>query len=100
MVLRADGGAQPVKGWKIVQENRRGTKSEQVVDGEQYTFTMPSCKSLTVNAVFETSGIRTMTTSGQSSDAWFSLDGRRLNGRPQQRGIYIHAGRKTVVSDL
>ena len=100
MVLRADGGAQLVKGWKIVQENRRGTKSEQVVDGEQYTFTMPSCKSLTVNAVFETSGIRTMTTSGQSSDAWFSLDGRRLSGRPQQRGIYIHAGRKTVVSKL
>ena len=100
VVLHAVGGVQPVKGWEIVQENSRGSKSEQVVDGEQYTFTMPTCKSLTVNAVFETSGIRTVTTSEQPSDAWFSMDGRRLNGRPQQRGIYIHAGRKTVISPL
>ena len=100
VVLRAEGGQQPVKAWRIKQVNNNGSQSEDVVNGDQYTFTMPSCKSLIVNALFETSGVLTMTTSDQPSDTWFTLDGRRLNGRPQQRGVYIHAGRKTVVSKL
>ena len=98
VVLRAEGGQQPVKAWRIIQVNNNGSQSENVVNGEQYTFTMPSCKSLIVNALFETSGIRTITTSDQPSDAWFTLDGRRLNGRPQQPGLYINGGRKVVVS--
>ena len=28
---------------------------------------------------------------------WFSLDGRRLNGQPKRKGIYIHHGKKTVI---
>lgn len=28
---------------------------------------------------------------------WFSLDGRRLNGQPTRKGIYIHHGKKTVI---
>ena len=98
VVLRAEGGQQPVKAWRIIQVNNNGSQSENVVNGEQYTFTMPSCKSLIVNALFETSGIRTITTSDLPSDAWFTLDGRRLNGRPQQPGLYINGGRKVVVS--
>ena len=31
------------------------------------------------------------------SDAWYSLDGRRLNGKPTQRGIYINNGKKTII---
>ena len=30
------------------------------------------------------------------SDAWYTLDGRKLNGKPTQKGIYIHKGRKIV----
>ena len=29
--------------------------------------------------------------------AWYTLDGRKLNGAPNQRGIYIHNGKKMVV---
>ena len=97
VVLRAEGGQQPVKGWQIVQVNNDGSQTENTVNNEQYTFTMPSCKSLTVNALFEISGIRTVTIPNKQSDSWYSLDGRRLNGRPQYRGLYIHAGRKVVV---
>ena len=32
-----------------------------------------------------------------SDDAWYSLDGRRLNGKPTKKGIYINGGRKVVV---
>ena len=28
---------------------------------------------------------------------WYSLDGRRLNGQPTRKGIYIYKGKKTVV---
>ena len=36
-------------------------------------------------------------TSPHEADTWFSLDGRRLDGKPTQRGVYIHDGRKVVV---
>lgn len=33
----------------------------------------------------------------ESSDSWFDLGGRRLSGKPSQKGIFIHNGRKEVV---
>ena len=32
-----------------------------------------------------------------SLSEWYSLDGRRLNSQPMQRGIYINHGRKVVI---
>ena len=32
-----------------------------------------------------------------SADAWFTLDGRKLDGKPTQRGIYINNGKKTII---
>ena len=34
---------------------------------------------------------------GASDGPWYSLDGRRLNGQPTRKGIYIYKGKKTVV---
>ncbi len=49
----------------------------------------------------ETDAIREADTfsKGRVSDFahWFTLDGRRLNGKPLQSGTYIHAGRLIVV---
>jgi len=42
-----------------------------------------------------TTGISTRHTTVTSS--WTALDGRRLSARPQQRGIYLHEGRKIVI---
>ena len=33
-----------------------------------------------------------------SGNEWYSLDGRKLNGKPTQRGIYINNGRKVAVN--
>ena len=30
-------------------------------------------------------------------DGWFSLDGRKLSGKPTQKGIYINNGKKVVI---
>ena len=34
---------------------------------------------------------------GMMADGWYTLDGRRLTGKPSQRGIYIKNGRKVVI---
>ena len=34
-----------------------------------------------------------------TNNKWYSLDGRRLNGKPTVKGLYIHNGRKVLVRD-
>jgi len=31
------------------------------------------------------------------SDEWYMIDGRKLNGKPTVKGMYIHGGRKVVI---
>ena len=47
----------------------------------------------------ETTGITHVNNNNVSTDddAWYSLDGRRLSGKPAQKGVYIHKGRKEVI---
>jgi hypothetical protein len=49
----------------------------------------------------EETGIREMEDGrGKMEDAWFSLDGRKLSGKPTQKGIFINNGKKVVISHL
>ena len=32
-----------------------------------------------------------------SADAWFTLDGRRLSGKPSVKGVYVNNGRKVII---
>ena len=34
---------------------------------------------------------------GVGGEAFYTLDGRQLNGKPVQKGIYVHGDRKVVV---
>ena len=47
----------------------------------------------------ETTGIISTTndTNDTNSDAWYSLDGRRLQGQPTAKGLYIVNGKKVVI---
>ena len=31
------------------------------------------------------------------SDLWYTIDGRKLSGKPTKKGLYIHNGVKTVI---
>ena len=33
----------------------------------------------------------------ETKDNWYSIDGRRLNGKPVQRGVYINNGKKIII---
>ena len=48
----------------------------------------------------EATGIISVHDSGftvHGSDGWYTLDGRKLQGEPVQRGIYVNNGRKVVI---
>ena len=48
----------------------------------------------------ETTGINSVDGSGvtvQDSDAWYTLDGRRIAGKPAKSGIYVNGGRKVII---
>jgi hypothetical protein len=31
------------------------------------------------------------------SDTWYDLQGRKLSGKPTQKGIYIYQGKKRII---
>ncbi|MBR0076853.1 MAG: InlB B-repeat-containing protein, partial [Bacteroidales bacterium] len=48
----------------------------------------------------DATGITTVHGSGftvNGSDAWYSLDGRRLQGKPTKSGVYVNNGKKIVI---
>ena len=49
----------------------------------------------------ETTGIRSIENGKlkieNEADAWYGLDGRKLNGKPTRKGLYIHNGNKVVI---
>lgn len=49
----------------------------------------------------ETTAIGTLDTrTGQFSfdnEAWYTLDGRKLSGKPTEKGLYIHGGKKQII---
>lgn len=58
----------------------------------------------TITVVFmssngETTSIGTLDTrTGEiSTDGWYSMDGRKLDGKPTKKGLYINNGRKVVI---
>ena len=42
-------------------------------------------------------GIRDIKDSENLNDSWYTLDGRKLQGKPTQRGIYIKDGKKMLI---
>ena len=64
VTLKAEGGQRPVKGWRIIYLNDNNTQTVRTVAGAEYSFTMPTCKLLTINALFEASEI---------NDSWTNL---------------------------
>ena len=39
----------------------------------------------------------TIDKAASTNNAWYTLDGMKMNQKPQQAGIYIHQGKKIVI---
>ncbi len=49
-----------------------------------------------IPAQSRTTGISTVGAASET-DGWFSLDGRKLDGKPTKKGLYINNGKKVVI---
>jgi hypothetical protein len=45
----------------------------------------------------EVTAIRSIEVSPETKSHWYTLDGKRLSGKPTQKGLYVRNGRKVVV---
>ncbi|MBP5772177.1 MAG: fibronectin type III domain-containing protein [Bacteroidaceae bacterium] len=65
-------------------------------DGESHI------KSFVLNFGDYATGIASLSTEsggqGKAANGWFTLDGRKLEGKPTAKGLYIHRGMKVVVN--
>ena len=51
-----------------------------------------------INIVFdETTGLKTVDSLQFTVDSWYTIDGRKLQGKPTKKGMYILNGKKVVV---
>ena len=66
----------------------------ELADGEQ-------ARSFNLNFGEETSDIvaidNSQLTIHNEADAWYTLDGRKVSGKPTTKGLYIHNGKKVVI---
>jgi type 1 fimbria pilin len=44
-----------------------------------------------------TTGLRTIDNGSRDSDSWYSLDGRKYNGKPTAKGVYINNRKKIIL---
>lgn len=63
------------------------------------TATSSSAKGATFYFVenVETTGINSVGSTEKAVGHWYSIDGKKLRGKPTAKGIYIHDGRKEVI---
>ena len=41
--------------------------------------------------------IKTLTVD-DTNDSWYTIDGLKLNGKPQRKGLYINKGKKVYIN--
>ena len=62
----------------------------------------PGSNARSLDMVFEETtgieGIEVSEVNGVNDDSWYTLDGRKLNGKPVKAGLYVNNGRKVVIN--
>ena len=82
---------------------QQGTQGESVTNNPHKAYlkvpttTAGDAKGFAFND--NTTGITTINDSRTTlnDNAWYTLDGRKLNGAPTQKGVYVNNGRKVIV---
>ena len=78
---------------------RTASSARAVKSGEQTQQLPDKMKVVIISANGTTTEIGTLDTrTGEISlDEWYSLDGRRLSGKPTTKGVYINNGKKVAI---
>lgn len=83
--------------WSEAQARRRAPGTSQVEVGDDLTFQMPEAHVEVFVTYKETTSIAHITAKTTPPGTWYTLDGRRLAGKPTARGVYIRDGKKVVI---
>ncbi len=54
-------------------------------------------RAINLNFDDDTNSISTIHSDSESVEGWYSIDGRRLNEKPEAKGMYIHGGQKVMI---
>ena len=75
--------------------------TSRTVDGTSADAVPTTLEVVFNNGYGETTAIGTLDTRMGDitidNDSWYSIDGRKLQGKPTMKGLYIHQGKKTVI---
>ncbi len=97
----ADGDFYVCNGKEFIKVRGEGTlapnKAFLFVEGNNTPASIPFRRSIDGNGE-GTTGIDNLNVNDNDNEAtWYDLNGRKLNGKPSQKGIYIKNGKKIVV---
>ena len=93
----------------LVALNCVQARADFVIDGKSYGVDTlvhrqvgpGMVNTIVLNLGDDSTGITTLSMEsgkeGASTTGWHTLDGRRLNSKPTQPGLYIQGGRKVVI---
>lgn len=82
-----------VKGWKVTTKDNNSKETTETVDGSDYSFLMPSCKGISIEAIVGIdTGIHSVLSDNQPSE-YYNLKGVKLNGKRHPDVIISRQGK-------
>lgn len=99
MQVTVDDGALTTK-LSALNENTKYVVQVQAVLEDGTTSPWSPAVSFTTNEDDIATGIENVqrNPSKDQRDGWYTIDGRRLSGKPVGKGVYIHNGKKAIVN--
>ena len=84
-----------VKGWKVTTKDNNSKETTETVDGSDYSFLMPSCKGISIEAIVGIdTGINSVLSDNQPSE-YYNLKGVKLNGKRHPDVIISRQGKSS-----
>lgn len=84
-----------VKGWKVTTKDNNSKETTEIVDGSDYSFLMPSCKGISIEAIVGIdTGINSVISDNQPAE-YYNLKGVKLNGKRHPDVIISRQGKSS-----
>jgi hypothetical protein len=87
-----------VKGWKVTTTPKSGSKQTQEYEGHEFTLTIPTCKSIAIEAILDaTNGIQAIQNGEVKNEnsQIYDLLGNKVK-TPKTGRLYIQNGKKVM----
>ena len=84
-----------ITGWKVTTTDTSGKETTETVEGSDYSFLMPSCKGINIEAIVDTdTGIHSVISDEQPAE-YYNLNGVKLNGKRHPDVIISRQGKSS-----